>query len=232
MASFNNQQIFVTSDMSIYERINQVFDEQKIDSSWCDKKNLIFICEIFRGGSSFIILGHTNNIREKLRELYNGHGANIVNIHRLVDVTRAHEDWNATDFCSELYTCLGQYEKADMYFGFYDGINKSNILDFFDYKLRLENFNLTNTYAINPLITYHYENIAPAESLNRKLFQDENSEDEEYNQYDVNCVGSFFGCPEMTNGSQYCSKSYCPYEDNNTTDEGPPYKRFKSDGKL
>jgi len=32
-------------------------------------------------------------------------------------------------------------------------------------------------------------------------------------QYDCPCIGSTYGCPAMTNGSQYCYKYYCPYED-------------------
>jgi hypothetical protein len=32
-------------------------------------------------------------------------------------------------------------------------------------------------------------------------------------QYVYDCVGSPYGCPEKTNGSQYCSKYYCPYEE-------------------
>lgn len=30
--------------------------------------------------------------------------------------------------------------------------------------------------------------------------------------YDCPCIGSGYGCPEKTNGSQYCCKYYCPYE--------------------
>lgn len=33
-------------------------------------------------------------------------------------------------------------------------------------------------------------------------------------QYDCPCVGSSYGCPAKTNGSQYCCKYYCPYEAN------------------
>ena len=32
-------------------------------------------------------------------------------------------------------------------------------------------------------------------------------------QYDCPCIGSVYGCPAMTNGTQYCYKYYCPYED-------------------
>ena len=32
-------------------------------------------------------------------------------------------------------------------------------------------------------------------------------------QYDCPCIGSAYGCPAMTNGTQYCYKYYCPYED-------------------
>lgn len=32
-------------------------------------------------------------------------------------------------------------------------------------------------------------------------------------QYDCPCIGSAYGCPAMTNGTQYCYKFYCPYED-------------------
>ena len=32
-------------------------------------------------------------------------------------------------------------------------------------------------------------------------------------QYVFDCVGSTYGCPEKTNGGQYCSKYYCPYEE-------------------
>ena len=242
MASNINQKIIVTSDMSIYERINHILNEQKIHPVWNEKKNLVFICEIFRGDSSFVILGHTDNIRKKLRELYNGHGANIVNIQRLVDVSQSHQDWNNSDFCSELFTCLGEYKKEDMYFGFYDGINKNNILNFFDYKIRIENFNLQYTYAISPFNTFLYEEINKSESLNRQLNFDELSDEEDFNPYNVNCVGSSYGCPEMTNGTQYCYKYYCPYEEehdiventNNTVNEdimneGPAMKKFKVD---
>jgi len=41
--------------------------------------------------------------------------------------------------------------------------------------------------------------------------------DEDYfistGQYDCPCIGSVYGCPAMTNGTQYCYKYYCPYED-------------------
>lgn len=32
-------------------------------------------------------------------------------------------------------------------------------------------------------------------------------------QYVFHCIGSSYGCPEKTNGTQYCSKYYCPYEE-------------------
>ena len=32
-------------------------------------------------------------------------------------------------------------------------------------------------------------------------------------KYVYDCVGSVYGCPEKTNGSQYCSRYYCPYEE-------------------
>lgn len=32
-------------------------------------------------------------------------------------------------------------------------------------------------------------------------------------QYNVDCIGSVYGCPQKTNGSQYCSRFYCPYEE-------------------
>jgi len=41
--------------------------------------------------------------------------------------------------------------------------------------------------------------------------QEEN--DKINSQYVYNCVGSAYGCTEKTNGSQYCSKYYCPYEE-------------------
>ena len=31
--------------------------------------------------------------------------------------------------------------------------------------------------------------------------------------YIFDCIGSVYGCPEKTNGGQYCSKYYCPYEE-------------------
>ena len=31
-------------------------------------------------------------------------------------------------------------------------------------------------------------------------------------QYDTCCIGESYGCPEKTNGSQYCCKYYCPFE--------------------
>jgi len=31
--------------------------------------------------------------------------------------------------------------------------------------------------------------------------------------YETECVGAEFGCPEKTNGSQFCSKTWCPYWD-------------------
>ena len=30
--------------------------------------------------------------------------------------------------------------------------------------------------------------------------------------YDCPCIGSVYGCPEKTNGSQYCCKYFCPLE--------------------
>ena len=42
---------------------------------------------------------------------------------------------------------------------------------------------------------------------------DEDSEDDMLEQYDTPCIGSQFGCPAKTNGSQYCGKTWCPYED-------------------
>ena len=32
-------------------------------------------------------------------------------------------------------------------------------------------------------------------------------------KYVFHCIGSTYGCPEKTNGNQYCSKYYCPYEE-------------------
>lgn len=44
----------------------------------------------------------------------------------------------------------------------------------------------------------------------------ESLSEEEYfryvGQYNCPCIGSVYGCPAMTNGTQYCYKYYCPYE--------------------
>ena len=32
------------------------------------------------------------------------------------------------------------------------------------------------------------------------------------NEYNVECYGKTWGCPEYTNGTQFCCKHYCPYE--------------------
>ena len=38
-------------------------------------------------------------------------------------------------------------------------------------------------------------------------------EDEhEENEYNVECYGKVWGCPEKTNGTQFCCKHYCPFE--------------------
>ena len=48
-----------------------------------------------------------------------------------------------------------------------------------------------------------------------------------YEQYDCPCIGSAYGCPEKTNGSQYCCKYYCPYEEDHkgTIEEKAPKKK-------
>ena len=46
-------------------------------------------------------------------------------------------------------------------------------------------------------------------------YKDQMSYEEYYRcigQYDCPCIGSSYGCPAKTNGSQYCCKYYCPYE--------------------
>lgn len=35
---------------------------------------------------------------------------------------------------------------------------------------------------------------------------------ENENEYNVECYGKVWGCPEMTNGTQFCCKHYCPFE--------------------
>lgn len=32
-------------------------------------------------------------------------------------------------------------------------------------------------------------------------------------QYVFDCIGSTYGCSERTNGTQYCCKYYCPYQE-------------------
>lgn len=34
----------------------------------------------------------------------------------------------------------------------------------------------------------------------------------EESEYDVECFGKVWGCPEKTNGTQFCCKHYCPFE--------------------
>lgn len=38
------------------------------------------------------------------------------------------------------------------------------------------------------------------------------SQELEENEYNVECYGKVWGCPEMTNGTQFCCKHYCPFE--------------------
>ena len=36
--------------------------------------------------------------------------------------------------------------------------------------------------------------------------------EDEDDDYNVKCYGKVWGCPETTNGTQFCCKHYCPYE--------------------
>lgn len=53
----------------------------------------------------------------------------------------------------------------------------------------------------------------------------EEDEDIEDYGYSVECYGKIWGCPENTNGTQFCCKHYCPYEfcDSPYTGENDPW---------
>lgn len=54
--------------------------------------------------------------------------------------------------------------------------------------------------------------------------EDEDEDIEDYG-YSVECYGKIWGCPENTNGTQFCCKHYCPYEfcDSPYTGENDPW---------
>lgn len=51
-----------------------------------------------------------------------------------------------------------------------------------------------------------------AEDLDEAEDEDEAEDDEVDYGYSVECYGKVWGCPETTNGTQFCCKHYCPYE--------------------
>ena len=202
MASNIINPINITSKMSIHEKIVNTIEALHLDEYWEQVNDLCFVFRIKKAGLSYIHIGGTSDLRKTMREIYNGFQADFVNILRLVHVKLANENWERSDWVSELYSVLDEFQLAGKPFGFYNILCENDILEHFDYKLSIENFN-------NKFI---YKNINNLQYV-----------DEPIEPYIFNCVGD--DCPNMTNGSQYCRKFFCETEESNMNDPFPPAKK-------
>lgn len=200
MDLINTQPAIVTSQMPIDDKIDYTISTHKINENMLNSRDLCCVFKILKAGIECIHIVSTNDLWNKMSHLYSGFAADFVDIMRIVDVKLANENWESSDYTSEIYSCIEEYRVPNLPYGFYSGNSMNNILQFFDYKLMEGNFNNHFVFKKRIDINYQYINI------------DVESEDN-YDPYIYNCVGD--ECPNMTNGSQFCRRTFCETEDSN-----------------
>jgi len=97
-------------------------------------------------------------------------------------------------------------------------VSKAVVLNgnYYYFKNPIDQKILSNLFNWNYLLSED-EIILDTVEFNRKnlsLNLNENECDYSYDAYDAystECIGSSYGCPELTNGTQLCCKLYCPY---------------------
>ena len=86
--------------------------------------------------------------------------------------------------------------------------------DYYYFKNPIDQEILSNLFNWNYCLSEDEIILDTVEFNRENLDLDENDSDYSYDAYDAystECIGSAYGCPELTNGTQLCCKLYCPY---------------------
>ena len=194
----NQQPMIITNQMYTDDKIDYTLGYHLISESVFNSKDLCCVFKIYKQGFTYIHIVGSQDLWNTMSQIYNGLNADFVDILRIVDVKLANQNWEYSDFTAEIYSHMKEYQLPNHSFGFYKGDKEQNILDFFDYKLMTEHFNKNFIFSKSVNITYQHNNV---------------EEDVEmYDPYVFNCIGD--ECPNMTNGSQFCRRTYCETEEN------------------
>ena len=188
-------QIIFKDFMSTYEKILSTIHGLDIfDKNDFLLKDLILILEIVNDNDDNLIFIKTStDLRKTLRELYDKDNMKKVDIHRIVNVNKANNDWERSDFACEIINCLTSYKTEGLSYGFYEYVYLIDILDFFDKRLEKDNFDEKYIFTNEDIFIKNIDD-----------------DDGRLSPYIFNCVGK--NCKNMTNGSQYCRKIYCETE--------------------
>ena len=86
--------------------------------------------------------------------------------------------------------------------------------DYYYFKNPIDQDILSNLFNWNYCLSEDEIILDTVEFNRENLDLGENDSDYIYDAYDAystECIGSAYGCPELTNGTQLCCKLYCPY---------------------
>lgn len=87
---------------------------------------------------------------------------------------------------------------------------KCDIQIFTDKLLKKVDKILNKGFEFEGKLYYFYNPILNVYSI-YDIEKEELFEREEFNEYNVECIGKEYGCDALTNGTQLCCKLYCPY---------------------
>jgi hypothetical protein len=175
MDLFEDNKNIITSTMIIEEKIAFMFDYYKLND-FIDSNDLCCIFRVQKGGIAYIHIVSTHNLWDTMTQLYNGFGADLVDILRLVNVRLSNCNWERSDFISEIYSCIEEFQLRDLPYGFYQYAKEKELLEFFDYKLSIESFNFDFVFQKNLEIKFeriitdpHYNDPHNSENNSKRM---------------------------------------------------------------
>jgi len=184
MATF----FYYSEMMTTVDKVESIIEDLDICNYWLTNK-IVYVFHIKRKSfdkHSIIRIGLTDNLTETLYSQYLYYNADIINVLRLVDVENGNTNWESSDFMSELCNAAKIYCTCEMGYNIFNDSNKDSVLFEVDNLIKKEQFNYTYVFSNNIDI-----------KINKQLST----------IYEFDCIGE--NCPEKTNGSQFCGKTFC-----------------------
>ena len=175
--------------MTTVDKVETMIDDLDICNHWLTNK-VIYVFHIKRKSfdeESIIRIGLTDNLTETLYSQYLYYNADMINVLRLVDVENGNSNWESNDFMSELCNVAKPYYISKMGYNIFNDSYKDDILSEVDNLITNENIN------------YVFSNYIDIRIYEPQIVG--------IDMYNFNCIGD--GCPEKTNGSQFCGKTFC-----------------------